>query len=55
MVTKKYEVIVDGQIIGKELELDIALLLIKAYCQEYFREQVTITLREMDNRDRGKE
>lgn len=48
MSCKKYEVLRGGSVLAQGMELDLALLFIKAYCQEYYMEQVKLTLREME-------
>lgn len=49
MSEKKYEVLDDrNHVIATEMDLRTALLLIKAYCEEYYMERVTLTLKEMD-------
>lgn len=47
MNEKKYEV-VDylNRVIASGMTLEMALLFMKAYCQEYYMERVTLTLRE---------
>lgn len=52
MSEKKYEILDDSNhVIATEMDLRTALLLMKAYCEEYYMECVTLTLKEMD---RGK-
>ena len=48
MGEKKYEV-VDylNRVIASGMTLELALLFMKAYCQEYYMECVTLTLRDM--------
>lgn len=52
MSCKKYEVLRGACVLAQGMELDLALLFIKAYCQEYYMEyvadQVKLTLREME-------
>lgn len=49
MSEKKYEVLDDrNHVIATEMDLRTALLLMKAYCEEYYMECVTLTLKEMD-------
>ena len=49
MGEKKYKVADHmNRIIASDMTLEIALLFMKAYCQEYYRECVTLTLREME-------
>ena len=46
---KKYEVLDDrNHVIATEMDLRTALLLMKAYCEEYYMECVTLTLKELD-------
>ena len=49
MSEKKYSVI-EGEyhVIAENMPLDIALLLMQAYCEKYYMEHVTLTLREED-------
>ena len=47
MSEKKYRVIDSlNRTIASNMSLEIALLFMKAYCQEYFMECVTLTLKE---------
>lgn len=49
MSEKKYEVLDESNhVIATEMDLRTALLLMKAYCEEYYMECVTLTLKEMD-------
>lgn len=49
MSEKKYKVVNKfGHVIAERMTLQTALLLIKAYCEEYFMEHVELTLREED-------
>jgi hypothetical protein len=46
---KKYKVIDTlGHVIADNMNLQTALLLIRAYCEQYFMEHVNLTLREED-------
>jgi len=47
MREKKYKVIDKlDRVIAEGMTLEIALLFMKAYCQEYYMEYVTLTLKE---------
>ena len=47
MSEKRYKVIDElGHVIANNMNLRTALLLIKAYCEEYFMEHVNLTLKE---------
>ena len=47
MSEKKYKLIDEyNHVIAEGMDLEIALLFIKAYCREYFMENITITLKE---------
>lgn len=49
MSEKRYEVLDDrNHVIATEMDLRTALLLMKAYCEEYYMECVTLTLKELD-------
>lgn len=49
MCEKKYEVVDHlNHVIAKCMDLRTALLLMKAYMEEYYMEKVTLTLREME-------
>ena len=50
MNEKKYEVIErDGGIIASNMTLEVALLFMKAYCNEYYMSCITLTLREQED------
>lgn len=46
MSEKKYKVIENNRVIAEGMTLEMALLFMKAYCQEYFMEYITLTLKE---------
>lgn len=48
MSCKKYEVMRGASVLAQGMELELALLFIKAYCQEYYMEPIKLTLREME-------
>lgn len=49
MEEKKYEVIDSlNHVIATDMNLRTALLLMKAYCEEYYMERANVTLREME-------
>ena len=49
MSEKKYKVIDDlNHVIADSMTLEMALLFMKAYCQEYYMECVTLTLKECE-------
>lgn len=48
MSCKKYEVLRGASVLAQGMELDLALLFIRAYCQEYYMEPIKLTLREME-------
>ena len=49
MPEKKYKVIdTCNNVIAERMSLQTALLLIKAYCEEYYLEHVKLTLKEED-------
>lgn len=50
MNEKKYKVIdSNNHVIAEGMALEYALLFMKAYCEEYFMEKVTLTLKEHEN------
>lgn len=56
MSEKKYEVLDDrSHVIATDMDLRTALLLMKAYCEEYYMECVTLTLKEMDRCKSGED
>lgn len=46
MEEKKYKIIVNNNIIASDMYLDVALILIEAYVQKYYNEEIKITLTE---------
>ena len=46
MSEKKYKVIENNYVIAEGMTLEMALLFMKAYCQEYYMEYITLTLME---------
>lgn len=47
MSEKKYKVIeIDANVVAEGMTLEMALLFIKAYCQEYNMSYITLTLKE---------
>lgn len=56
MSEKRYEVLDEcNHVIATEMDLRTALLLMKAFCEEYYMETVKLTLKEMDRCDVNKE
>lgn len=56
MSEKRYEVLDEcNHVIATEMDLRTALLLMKAFCEEYYMETVKLTLKEMDRCDVDKE
>ena len=56
MSEKRYEVLDECKhVIATEMDLRTALLLMKAFCDEYYMETVKLTLKEMDRCDVDKE
>lgn len=56
MSEKNYEVLDDSNhVIATGMDLRTALLLMKAYCEEYYMECVTLTLKEMDRCKSGED
>lgn len=56
MSEKRYEVLDEcNYVIATEMDLRTALLLMKAFCEEYYMETVKLTLKEMDRCDVDKE
>lgn len=56
MSEKKYEVLDEcNHVIATEMNLRTALLLMKAFCEEYYMETVKLTLKELDRCDVDKE
>ena len=56
MSEKRYEVLDEcNHVIATEMDLRTALLLIKAFCEEYYMETVKLTLKELDRCDTDKE
>lgn len=52
MSEKRYEVLDEcNHVIATEMDLRTALLLMKAFCEEYYMETVKLTLKEMDRCD----
>lgn len=50
MSEKKYEVVDElNHVVARDMDLRTALLLMRAYCEEYYMEHVKLTLRELDN------
>ena len=53
---KRYEVLDEcNHVIATEMDLRTALLLMKAFCEEYYMETVKLTLKELDRCDTDKE
>ena len=49
MSEKRYEVLDEcNHVIATEMDLRTALLLMKAFCEEYYMETVKLTLKELD-------
>ena len=47
MSEKKYKVMErDNRVVAEGMTLEMALLFMKAYCQEYYMEDITLTLKE---------
>lgn len=56
MSEKRYEVLDEGNhVIATGMDLRTALLLMKAFCEEYYMETVKLTLKELDRCDMDKE
>ena len=56
MSEKRYEVLDEcNYVIATGMDLRIALLLMKAFCEEYYMETVKLTLKELDRCDADKE
>lgn len=56
MSKKRYEVLDEcNHVIATEMDLRTALLLMKAFCEEYYMETVKLTLKELDRCDMDKE
>lgn len=56
MNEKRYEVLDEcNHVIATEMDLRTALLLMKAFCEEYYMETVKLTLKELDRCDTDKE
>ena len=56
MSEKRYEVLDEcNHVIATEMDLRTALLLMKAFCEEYYMETVKLTLKEIDRCDVDKE
>lgn len=56
MSEKRYEVLDEcNHVIATEMDLRTALLLMKAFCEEYYVETVKLTLKELDRCDTDKE
>lgn len=56
MSEKRYEVLDEcNYVIATGMDLRIALLLMKAFCEEYYMETVKLTLKELDRCDTDKE
>lgn len=56
MSEKRYEVLDEcNHVIATEMDLRTALLLMKAFCEEYYMETVKLTLKELDRCDVNKE
>ena len=56
MSEKRYEVLDEcNHVIATEMDLRTALLLMKAFCEEYYMETVKLTLKELDRYDTDKE
>lgn len=55
MSEKRYEVLDEcNHVIATEMDLRTALLLMKAFCEEYYMETVKLTLKELDRCDMDK-
>lgn len=56
MSERRYEVLDEcNHVIATEMDLRTALLLMKAFCEEYYMETVKLTLKELDRCDTDKE
>lgn len=56
MSEKRYEVLDEcNHVIATEMDLRTALLLMKAFCEEYYMETVKLILKELDRCDTDKE
>lgn len=56
MSEKRYEVLDEcNHVIATWMDLRTALLLMKAFCEEYYMETVKLTLKELDRCDTDKE
>ena len=56
MSEKRYEGLDEcNHVIATEMDLRTALLLMKAFCEEYYMETVKLTLKELDRCDTDKE
>ena len=56
MSEKRYEVLDKrNNVIATGMDLRTALLLMKAFCEEYYMETVKLTLKELDRCDMDKE
>lgn len=56
MSEKRYEILDEcNHVIATEMDLRTALLLMKAFCEEYYIETVKLTLKELDRCDTDKE
>lgn len=56
MSEKKYEVLDESdRVIATGMDLRTALMLMKAFCEEYYMETVKLTLKELDRCDMDKE
>lgn len=56
MSEKRYEVLDECyHVIATGMDLRTALLLMKAFCEEYYMETVKLTLKELDRCDADKE
>ena len=56
MSEKRYGVLDEcNHVIATEMDLRTALLLMKAFCEEYYMETVKLTLKELDRCDTDKE
>jgi hypothetical protein len=53
MSERKYEVYENENRIASNMSLEMALLFIKAYCDEYYNEKVRLTLVKMEGRHDG--
>lgn len=56
MSEKRYEVLDESNhVIATGMDLRTALMLMKAFCEEYYMETVKLTLKELDRCDMDKE